>query len=109
MSEIKSVQCANFTATLGETFRFSLVRESGNVGGMIQTGKVQRIHRAARRMAVDLYMPDLKCTHSYFAKEIYLGLFKIARIATGHGKADNWVDLAGYAACAGELEGGGDK
>ena len=32
-------------------------------------------------------------------------LFKIARIATGHGKADNWVDLAGYAACGGELEG----
>lgn len=31
-------------------------------------------------------------------------LFKIARIATGHGKADNWVDLAGYAACGGELE-----
>ena len=27
MSEIKSVQCANFTAALGETFRFSLVRE----------------------------------------------------------------------------------
>lgn len=33
-----------------------------------------------------------------------LGLLKIARIATGHGKADNWVDLAGYAACGGELE-----
>ena len=32
-------------------------------------------------------------------------LFKIARIATGHGKADNWIDLAGYAACGGELEG----
>ena len=32
-------------------------------------------------------------------------LFKLARIATGHGKADNWVDLAGYAACGGELEG----
>ena len=32
-------------------------------------------------------------------------LFKLARIATGHGKADNWIDLAGYAACAGELEG----
>lgn len=31
-------------------------------------------------------------------------LFKIARIATGHGKADNWVDLGGYAACGGELE-----
>ena len=35
-----------------------------------------------------------------------LGLLKIARIATGHGKADNWIDLAGYAACGGEIEGG---
>ena len=34
-----------------------------------------------------------------------LGLLKIARVATGHGKADNWIDLAGYAACGGELEG----
>lgn len=33
-----------------------------------------------------------------------LGLLKIARIATGHGKADNWIDLAGYAACGGEIE-----
>ncbi len=33
-----------------------------------------------------------------------LGLLKIARIATGHGKADNWIDLAGYAACGGEME-----
>lgn len=33
-----------------------------------------------------------------------LGLLKIARIATGRGKADNWIDLAGYAACGGELE-----
>lgn len=33
-----------------------------------------------------------------------LGLLKIARIATGHGKDDNWVDLAGYAACGGELQ-----
>ena len=32
-------------------------------------------------------------------------LFKLARIATGHSKADNWIDLAGYAACGGELEG----
>lgn len=34
-------------------------------------------------------------------------LFKIARIATGHGKADNWIDLVGYGACGGELEAGG--
>ena len=28
-----------------------------------------------------------------------LALLKIARIRTSPGKADNWVDLAGYAAC----------
>lgn len=33
-----------------------------------------------------------------------LALLKIARIATGHGKADNWIDLAGYAACGGEIQ-----
>lgn len=33
-----------------------------------------------------------------------LALLKIARIASGHGKLDNWVDLAGYAACGGEIE-----
>lgn len=34
-----------------------------------------------------------------------MALLKIARIATGSSKADNWVDLAGYAACGGELDG----
>ena len=33
-----------------------------------------------------------------------LALLKIARIASGHAKDDNWIDLAGYAACGGELE-----
>ena len=33
-----------------------------------------------------------------------LALVKVARIASGHGKEDNWVDLAGYAACGGELD-----
>ena len=33
-----------------------------------------------------------------------LALLKIARIASGHAKSDNWVDLAGYAACGGEIE-----
>ena len=37
-------------------------------------------------------------------------LVKIARIASGHAKADNWVDIAGYAACGAELESiGGEK
>lgn len=34
-----------------------------------------------------------------------MALLKIARIASGTAKADNWIDLAGYAACGGELEG----
>lgn len=33
-----------------------------------------------------------------------LALVKLGRIASGHGKADNWIDLAGYAACGGEIE-----
>lgn len=50
---------------------------------------------------------------AYLGTDIYptdvaamLALLKIARIASGHAKDDNWVDLAGYAACGGELEGG---
>lgn len=35
-----------------------------------------------------------------------MALMKIARIASGKAKVDNWVDLAGYAACGGEIEGG---
>ena len=35
---------------------------------------------------------------------VMMVLLKIARIKTGHGKMDNWVDLAGYAACGGEIE-----
>jgi len=34
-----------------------------------------------------------------------LALLKIARISTGQIKADNWIDLAGYAACGGEIQG----
>lgn len=32
-----------------------------------------------------------------------MALFKLGRIATGGDKADNFIDLAGYAACAGEI------
>lgn len=37
-----------------------------------------------------------------------MALLKIARIATGHAKSDNWVDLAGYAAAGGEIETGAE-
>jgi len=33
-----------------------------------------------------------------------LALLKIARIAGGQAKDDNWIDLAGYAACGGEID-----
>lgn len=32
-------------------------------------------------------------------------LFKMARVATGQEKDDNWIDAAGYAACGGEIGG----
>lgn len=38
-----------------------------------------------------------------------LALLKIARTSTGNGKTDNWIDLAGYAACGGEIENGQKK
>lgn len=31
-------------------------------------------------------------------------LLKMARIKSGHGKADNWIDICGYAALGGEIE-----
>ena len=34
---------------------------------------------------------------------IMMALLKVARIASGKTKADNYIDLAGYAACAGEI------
>ena len=34
---------------------------------------------------------------------VMLALLKIARIASGRMKDDNWIDLAGYAACGGEI------
>ena len=35
---------------------------------------------------------------------VFQALVKIGRVSSGHGKSDNWVDLAGYAACGGEIE-----
>lgn len=30
-------------------------------------------------------------------------LLKVSRVASGTQKADNWIDIAGYAACGGEI------
>ena len=50
-----------------------------------------------------------ECKAAITAKDVaaMLSLVKIARIASGHAKDDNWVDLAGYAACGGEIESNG--
>lgn len=34
---------------------------------------------------------------------VMMGLVKIARIKTNPAHPDNWIDLAGYAACGGEI------
>lgn len=36
-----------------------------------------------------------------------MAMLKIARIASGHGRDVDWIDLAGYAACGGEVESSG--
>lgn len=36
---------------------------------------------------------------------VMMCLFKIARISTGTATDDSWIDLAGYAACGGEIAG----
>lgn len=71
MHKIRTVRCANYTANLGETFRFALLRNDGRPRLLVQTGTVQRIHPAGGKMAIDMRIPALNCTHSYFASEIY--------------------------------------
>ena len=31
-------------------------------------------------------------------------LFKVGRLSTGAGSADTWIDIAGYAACGGQIQ-----
>lgn len=44
----------------------------------------------------------------FTAKDVamMMALLKVARIRTGKGTKDSFVDLAGYAACAGEISAG---
>ena len=65
-------------------------------------------------MIADLWVPYLKekCVSEGTDVDILpedvaamMVLFKMARVATGQSKADNWIDAAGYAACGGEIGG----
>ena len=51
----------------------------------------------------------LDCAVSATDVAVMLGLLKMARIRSNPAHADNWVDLAGYAACGGEIALGGGK
>ena len=43
--------------------------------------------------------------HQFSAHDVavMMILVKLARISTSPGKLDNWIDIAGYAACGGEV------
>lgn len=51
----------------------------------------------------DLWNAYKPCDFTPHDVGIMMALLKIARISTGAYKDDNYIDLAGYAACAGEI------
>ena len=53
-------------------------------------------------MTINEYQKEALRTASDVANMMIL--LKIARGAIGKPKADNWIDIAGYAACGGELQ-----
>lgn len=54
-------------------------------------------------MTINEYQKEALRTASDVANMMIL--LKIARGANGKPKEDNWIDIAGYAACGGELQG----
>lgn len=56
-------------------------------------------------MLWSVYLCSRGMEHPLSAADVgaMMALFKLGRIATGGDKADNFIDLAGYAACAGEI------
>lgn len=57
------------------------------------------------------YLEALDCEHSELeARDVaaMMILLKVARAATS-AKSDHWVDIAGYAACGGEIDTGGEE
>lgn len=56
------------------------------------------------KIIADLWSTYLECQVNAHDVASMMILLKLARVTTGHAHADNWVDIAGYAACAGEIE-----
>ena len=58
-------------------------------------------------LIAELWSAYLKTDVSAVDVAMLMALLKIARIRNGGGTGDSFVDLAGYAACGGELAEGG--
>lgn len=56
------------------------------------------------------YMEAKDCYPELEARDVaaMMILLKVARVATSE-KVDHWVDIAGYAACGGEIDTGGEE
>lgn len=62
-------------------------------------GSIADLWGAYMHAKFDVYLPI-----STVDVALMMILLKIARCCGGQGKLDNWVDIAGYAACGGEIE-----
>lgn len=60
-------------------------------------------------MIANLWRVYLGVTISPADVALMLGLLKIARAKGNPQHADNWIDLAGYSACGGEIAMGGAR
>lgn len=69
--KLSSFTGANFTGFDGQSFRFQTLAEDNSVSGKQLYGQVKRIFRQGRQVCVEMYIPALKCTHTYEAKRIY--------------------------------------
>ncbi len=109
-TEVRKVE-VNRPAEVGETITRASILDSAKA---IVTGERERQYGKPEdnfRMIGNLWEIYLKarCLDSYGGLDILpedvammMSLLKIARIASGNYKADSFIDLAGYAACAGE-------
>ena len=109
-TEVRKVE-VNRPAGVGETITRASILDSAKA---IVTGERERQYGKPEdnfRMIGNLWEIYLKarCLDSYGGLDILpedvammMSLLKIARIASGNYKADSFIDLAGYAACAGE-------
>ena len=70
MKTAASFTGANFTGFQGQTFRFQTLDDTGEAKGPTLTGEVKRIFRQGRKTAVEIYIPNKRCTHIYEAKRI---------------------------------------